>query len=363
MKRVVCFHLFNDYSGSPKVLFMVLKGLLNCGYRVDLVSTRGGVLDELDDHPYLHRHFYRYAFSNCAVLTMLRYVLVQLYTFFFSFRYLFIKDCLFYINTLLPVGPALAGRIMGKRVVYHYHENASIKSVFYKVLARGMQQLSHRIVCVSAYQASFLKRSDKVVIVPNALPEEFVERLCPNPILAYERKTVLMLSSLKDYKGTREFVQLAKKLPKFKFVIVINDSQEKIEDYMNEKIVYAKSLMNLQVYARQSDVSTFYNNASLVINLTDSSLAVETFGLTALEAMSAGLPVIVPTVGGIAELVEDGVNGYRIDVQNLDKIGSCIETVLSNEEIYCDLAKEALCRSKVFSEEEMIGKIIEALRI
>ena len=47
MKHIVCFHLFNDYSGSPKVLKMVLEGMLKKGYRVDLVSSKGGVLDEL----------------------------------------------------------------------------------------------------------------------------------------------------------------------------------------------------------------------------------------------------------------------------------------------------------------------------
>lgn len=27
MKKIVCFHLYNDYSGSPRVLAMILKGL------------------------------------------------------------------------------------------------------------------------------------------------------------------------------------------------------------------------------------------------------------------------------------------------------------------------------------------------
>ncbi len=62
---------------------------------------------------------------------------------------------------------------------------------------------------------------------------------------------------------------------------------------------------NLRIYARQEDVTSFYNDASIVVNLTDSRQAIETFGLTPLEAMSDGLPVIVPTVGGIAELVID----------------------------------------------------------
>ena len=50
MKQIVCFHLFNDYSGSPKVLNMVLKGLLEKGENIELVTSKGGVLDELNSH-------------------------------------------------------------------------------------------------------------------------------------------------------------------------------------------------------------------------------------------------------------------------------------------------------------------------
>lgn len=232
MKHIVCFHLFNDYSGSPKVLKMVLEGMLRKGYRIDLVSSKGGVLDELLHYKNLRKHSYPYRFSNNSTITMLRYCAVQLYTFLLAFRWLFQKDVVFYINTLLPVGPALAGRLMGKRVVYHYHENAFVKGAFYKTLAFLMQKLAHEIICVSAYQASFLQRKKGVTVIPNALPKEFTDRLHPNPETAFERKTVLMLSSLKEYKGTREFIELAEKLPQYKFVLVINDSEENINNYL-----------------------------------------------------------------------------------------------------------------------------------
>lgn len=104
MKHIICFHLFNDYSGSPKVLKMVLEGLLKKGYQIDLVSSKGGALDELLHYNNLHKHSYPYKFSDNALFTMLRYYLVQLYTFFLSFRWLFYKDVVFYINALLPVG-------------------------------------------------------------------------------------------------------------------------------------------------------------------------------------------------------------------------------------------------------------------
>ena len=118
---------------------------------------------------------------------------------------------------------------------------------------------------------------------------------------------------------------------------------------------------NLQIYARQMDVSTFYDTATLVLNLSDKSRFIETFGMTALEAMTAGLPVIVPTVGGIAEMVDDGKNVYKIDVQELDSIAECMEAVLSNEDAYLGLAQNALKYSEKFSEKEMLDSIAEII--
>ena len=359
MKRIVCFHLFNDYSGSPKVLRMVLEGVLNKGYRVDLVSSKGGVLDELLHYPNLRKHSYPYHFSSNGAITTLRYGMVQLYTFFLSFRWLFCKDAVFYINTLLPVGPALAGRMMGKRVVYHYHENAFVKGAFYKILAAMMERLAHSIICVSEYQASFLKCRKKVTVVPNALPEAFVKRLKPDPEAAFGRKTVLMLGSLKEYKGTKEFMLLSQRMTQYRFVLVINDTQEIIDDYFKDK--HDTLGENLVLYPRQADVATFYKQASVVLNLSDRRLFIETFGLTALEAMTAGLPVIVPTEGGIAEMVDDGVNGYKIDVTELDMIERRIKKLLNDKNKYMDMAENALVRARQYDCNVIIDSICNIL--
>lgn len=359
MKYIVCFHLFNDYSGSPKVLKMVLERLLNKGYQVDLISSKGGVLDELLHYKNLCKHSYSYKFSNNAIVTMLCYSIVQIYTFFLAFRWLFAKDTVFYINTLLPIGPALAGRIMGKRVVYHYHENAFIKGAFYKTLAKGMQWLAHEIICVSQYQASFLQRKKGIAIVPNALPQRFTDRLLFDPDAAFNRKRVLMLGSLKLYKSPLEFIELANRLPQYAFELVVNDTQENIDNFIAEYSI--SMLSNLTIHPRQSDVVSFYNRASVVLNLSNRQQVVETFGLTALEAMSAGLPVIVPTEGGIAEMVKDGENGYKIDVQELNKIEKLINSILTEKTLYQTLSANAFEYSQKFSEEQMITSIDKCL--
>jgi glycosyltransferase involved in cell wall biosynthesis len=57
------------------------------------------------------------------------------------------------------------------------------------------------------------------------------------------------------------------------------------------------------------DVRHFYWIAD-VFTLT--STAVETFSLAALEAMSTGLPCVLTDLGGAAEMVSDGGNGYLV---------------------------------------------------
>ena len=391
MKKIVCFHLYNDFSGSPKVLKVVLEGLLQRGCAVDLVTSRNGILDNsqtslTDDivshgtnglEPWRKMHgthgtadaapaggsrvnfrYYNYRFSERGVVTALRYVWVQIYTFFVALGY-WRQDVVFYINTILPVGPAVAGWLMGKRVVYHYHENADVKGRLYRALAAVMQRIATEIVCVSEYQRSFLKRVEGVTVVPNALPKEFVERAVVDVERAFERRRVLMLGSLKAYKGTREFVELARRLERYEFVLVLNEEQENIDAYIAKNGLVVPP--NLKIFARQVDVVPFYAEASMVLNLSNKNQFIETFGLTALEAMVFGLPVVVPTVGGIAEMVEDGVNGWKVDVQELDEIARRIDEALSDREVYERLAKGAVAQAGRYSQQVMVNSLQSAV--
>lgn len=357
MKKIVCFHIYNDYSGSPKVLTMILEGLLKKNYAVDLfTSGKGGSLDKLENFDQLSFHRYTYSFSNNKIVEMIRYIYVQLYIFFGSFRYLFRKNTVFYINTLLPVGGALAGWIMRKHIVYHYHENASVKGGIYKILSVLMQYIADDIICVSEYQTKSLVRKDKVIVIPNVLEAGFTNYF--GDVRGYdnfEKKNILMLSSLKVYKGIKEFVYLAQNLPDYHFTLVINDNKENIENFLTRNTKQRPG--NLDIYARQNDVKPFYRDATIVLNLSDKNKFVETFGLTVLEAFTAGVPVIVPTIGGVAEIVDEDINGYKIDVADIDKISSKIKEILSEKEKYSELRENAIKKSQSYDYSVMIEKI------
>lgn len=359
MKHIICFHLLNDYSGSPKVLQTVLKGLLDKGYSVDLYTSDGGALDELLSYSNLKKVSCPYHFSSNPAITLLHFFKVQLVTFFLAFRYLFDREAVFYINTLLPGSPAIAGWVMRKRVIYHCHEFIVKKGWTYRRLSYLMQLIATEIICVSNDQRKTIKRRQNVHIIPNSIPDEISEKLSSQIKSPLEYRTVLMLSSLKSYKGIAEFIQLAYLLPQYYFTLVINETEENINAFFKEQKLRISS--NMQVYPRQKDIVPFYIHSSLVLNLSDKNRFVETSGLTVIEAIMAGLPVIVPTVGGISEVVKDGVNGYKIDVQNLNDIVKKIDHILSDRKIYNQIRNNTLAMKPQFSAEHMISSVLTVI--
>src|SRR4051812_48801243 len=108
-KKIVCVHLLNDFSGSPLVLSMVIKGLLKSGNEVELITSGGeGFLSNLD----VKYNYVNYSFHNNKWIRLFRFFKAQFALFFKVLAYRNTEVQL-YINTLLPCGAALAGKFTG----------------------------------------------------------------------------------------------------------------------------------------------------------------------------------------------------------------------------------------------------------
>jgi N-acetyl-alpha-D-glucosaminyl L-malate synthase BshA len=73
--------------------------------------------------------------------------------------------------------------------------------------------------------------------------------------------------------------------------------------------------------------------------------AQESFGLAALEAMSCGVPVIASRVGGVPELVEDGVTGFLRAPEDLTGMASAAVRLLTDASLHRQVAIAARTRA------------------
>ncbi|MDH7578016.1 MAG: DUF1957 domain-containing protein [Bacillota bacterium] len=74
----------------------------------------------------------------------------------------------------------------------------------------------------------------------------------------------------------------------------------------------------------------------------------EPFGIVALEAMAAGVPVIVSDVGGLREIVAHQVDGWRVPAGDARALAEVIKQVLGNEEKARAVALRGLNRAREY---------------
>ena len=80
----------------------------------------------------------------------------------------------------------------------------------------------------------------------------------------------------------------------------------------------------------------------------------ESFGLSALEAMAAGVPVVASTAGGISEVVEDGVAGILCPIGDVDALAGAALSLLSNPERLERFSLQALQSANRFHIERVL---------
>ena len=343
--RVIAIHLLNDYSGSPKVLMQLLKGWTKKNIETHLYTCVGRK-GFLSDIPKVNNHFYWYRFMENKLAR-----LIVLFTsqFLLALQLIFIlkKEDIVYVNTVLPFGAGIIGKLRGCKVIYHIHETSMKPKILKQFLFGIIKWSATEVVYVSKFLAAQEPLAIRKNVIYNVLEDSFVKESRLHLNCEKLEKIVLMICSLKIYKGVNEFVKLAERNSEFTFKLVVNASQNEIDTYFKSKKLPA----NLILYTTQKNIHPFYQEASVVLNLSDTKLWVETFGLTILEAMAYGLPTIVPPIGGVVELVEDGKNGFLIDSKNISLVSGKLNLMLHNTSIYNQMSREALEKSKFFSED------------
>ena len=356
--RIIGVHLLNDFSGSPFVFSQALQALQKNEEEVHLFTATpsgNGFLNNVSGIQ-THRLFYRWSTNKWVTLF---YFLTSQVSLFFKILFFVRSGDIVYVNSILPFGAAYAGKLRGAKLVYHVHE-VSIKPVLLKkFLIWTMNRTAQKCIYVSKFLQNATKSNKYSSVIYNAVPESFREEAYRGYVRNRSAFTVLMLCSLKKYKGVDVFVRCAVHLPHIKFVLVLNASEEDIDGYFQT----LDRPRNLVLIPAQKNVHPFYRDCDLVMNLSLPDQWIETFGMTVLEAMVYGRPVIVPPVGGVAELVEDGIHGFRVDSRNEILLQQRILELSSDQQLYQLMSAAAKHRSLEFSSKKFEEELVEEIQL
>jgi glycosyltransferase involved in cell wall biosynthesis len=349
---IVFCHLLNDRSGSPRVLCGAIEALADDGQpNLLYVGAQGRGLLEQAQMP-KRRYWYRRSRFRIVTLVNLMVSQLQLYISLTKARDI-PGDAVVYMNTLLPFGAAVWAKLNRRLLICHVHEVSISPSLLRRFLTGIAARSADLLIYVSRDHLQRLPIAGRrSVVLANAVAPALQAQGRATPFRSRRSGSfeVLMLASPRDFKGVPEFLALAQAMmdwPDVSFKLVLNAEQDEISAYLGRRPLPA----NVLVHARTDDPVPFYETADLVVNLSRVDLWIETFGLTLVEAMSFGIPVIAPPIGGPAEVVSDGVDGLLIDSRDLVSLATAVRRLAADPQLCATMSKAAREKAEQFSQE------------
>lgn len=113
------------------------------------------------------------------------------------------------------------------------------------------------------------------------------------------------------------------------------------------------------MHGNVSDVETYLWQANIYLHAALS----EAMGLTLVEAMAAGLPVVTLDGKGNRDIIEQGKNGYMLYEQNAEAFADTIMEIWTHQQLYKSMSAYAQQYAQKYDIKEYTDKLLEIYAI
>lgn len=340
MKKILFVSHEGSITGAPLFLVKLIRYLKveRPEYNIAMLFTKQGELVEL----LTEEGFEVYVFEKRKVLnTRAPAVCHRLIHYFRYLRLLFVfKPDLVYSNTIVNFGEVVLAGLIKIPVLLHMHEGMEfsrkcryrlkISCFFTKRIIVGSNYVNSVLNCLTGQVGVVIYNG---VDVPNEIPVK--RRLKGNPL------RMGVLGSINPNKGQHIAIEalqiLIKKGIGVELIIagVSGDDTyfDKLRLYvsqhsLNDFVIFIGSVPNAEEFIGSLDL--------LLVPSFDEALPT-----VILEAFSMAIPVVASNVGGIHEIIENGLSGFLFQAGDSEMLASCLEKIVGDIKLLENIAKAA----------------------
>ncbi len=208
------------------------------------------------------------------------------------------------------------------------------------------------MICVSQFDKNkLIKRglpSQKIVLIHNGISEDFQKKELPIKVDGIIIGTCARLSKTKGINYLIEaFSILSKKYKDINLIIIGDGEERKKLEVLAEKLKIKHKTYFLGALPKARE---YIGNFNIFVLPS----IFEPFGISILEALSSKVPIVATKVGGIVEIIEDGISGMLVPPK--DSLSYAIEKLLLDKDLRGNIAEKGY---KKFLEKFTARKIVD----
>lgn len=210
-----------------------------------------------------------------------------------------------------------------------------------KYLSLRTLRSADALICINQETKSYLLSSgveeSRIMIIP---PGVDTNKFVPAVTDVDNDFRIIALSQLIARKGVELIIEAVSRLrvriPKVELTIVGDGPQR---DGLEQRTNSLGLNQHIRFIGRvnHNEIKDAYHKGSVFVNMSRS----EGFATTCLEAMSCGKAIVSSRVGGFSNAIEDGVNGYLVEIDDLDSLCKALETLLLDKQLRIKFAERA----------------------
>jgi len=209
-----------------------------------------------------------------------------------------------------------------------------------RLYGRFVLDNSQKIITISRAAESYLKEmgveKDKIEVIPIGVDaSRFSPRVKPYTPVAEkigDKKMILFVGRLTKYKGVERLLHAFSRLLKdYKDVVLCirGSGPEGQRLHQLESRLGLKGKVLWPSYIPNRDMPRLYAASNLFVLPS----LIEPLGIAALEAMASGNPVVASRTGGLADLVEEDVNGYLVSPGSVEALRGAMLRILEDKRL------------------------------
>ena len=353
----------SSQDGAPLSLLTIIQGLDRHDFDPILLTGSEGHLAQ--SARALGVPTFVVPLSHCLGLRFSILLLRDIYRLVISFPFVlyllaYFPIRLVHINSLVTPDAALAGKLLGVKIVWHFREALS-NPWWARFQIFIMGRFADRIVCNSNFSRQVVARHQvpdaKLAMYYNCVPRRYFSPRWGGGAfrrsLRIDASAVLVgcVGRLERDKGQDIFISavaaVARKHPDVFFVLVGSLRDTTFVRSIEETIEKEGLLGRVILTGTRNDVAEVM--AGIDIHVTPSRWE-EPFGRVALEAMAAGALSVVSDRGGLPEIVENGHSGLVYQSEDAHALAELLDLTIGNPKLREQLTSAGRERAReVFS--------------